>query len=103
MAYTKQTWTDNDAATPVNAARLGYMETGIRDVSLIADDHETRIDSIESAGYGLSTVPAGSCIVVTWTTTEPARPTARTDVVVRWRGPATPVNAIDGDEFVLTS
>lgn len=103
MAYTRQTWTDNDAATPVNASRLTHIEDGVYAVAVAADDHETRLDSIETTGYGLASLPAGSCVVVTWTTTEPARPTARTDIVVRWRGPATPANAITGDEFVLTS
>lgn len=51
----------------------------------------------------IETLPAGVCIVVTYTSgTGPARPTARTDIVVRWRGPATPTNAIAGDEFVST-
>jgi hypothetical protein len=102
MAYTPQTWTDNDAATPVNAARHGHIEDGIDDAHDHIADHETRIDDIETTGYSLATVPAGSCIVVTGAANT-ARPTARTDVVVRWRCPSTPDNAIDGDEFVLTS
>lgn len=29
MAYTKQTWVDNNNAFPVSAARLNHMEDGI--------------------------------------------------------------------------
>lgn len=29
MAYTKQTWTDNNSSFPLSAARMGVMETGI--------------------------------------------------------------------------
>lgn len=29
MAYTKQTWTDGSAATPLSAARLAHIEDGI--------------------------------------------------------------------------
>jgi hypothetical protein len=51
----------------------------------------------------VETLPAGVCLVVTYTSgTGPARPTARTDLVVRWRGPNSPTNAISGDEFVST-
>lgn len=31
MAYTKQTWTNNDSSTPLNAPRLGHIEDGIGD------------------------------------------------------------------------
>lgn len=51
----------------------------------------------------LATLPAGVMIVVDYTSgTGPARPTARTDLVVRWRGPNAPANAISGDEFLST-
>jgi len=50
----------------------------------------------------LATLPAGVCIVVTYTSgTGPTRPTSRTDLVVRWRGPNAPANALSGDEYVV--
>ena len=68
MAYSKQTWADSPTTTtPVSAARLNYMEEGIR----LA--HE---------------LPAGATLTVqksggVW----PARPTSRSDVTVQWKGP----------------
>lgn len=38
MPYTKQTWTDGSAgATPINAARLGVIETGVETAQATAD------------------------------------------------------------------
>lgn len=36
MAYTKQTWQDNDTTKPLSAARLNYIEQGIFDAHTIA-------------------------------------------------------------------
>ena len=52
----------------------------------------------------IETLPAGTCVVVSYTSGNgPSRPTARTDIVVRWRGPNSPTNAISGDEWVSTA
>lgn len=41
MSYTPQTWADGSGGgTPLSAARLNYMETGI-------DDADTRVTAIE--------------------------------------------------------
>jgi hypothetical protein len=45
MAYTPQTWVDNDATRPLSAARLTVMETGI-------EDADTRATALESAVRG---------------------------------------------------
>lgn len=38
MAYTKQTWNDTSAGgTPVSAARLNYIESGIESAASVAD------------------------------------------------------------------
>ena len=37
MAYSKQTWVDNDASRPISAARLGVIEEGIRTAHVTAD------------------------------------------------------------------
>lgn len=34
MAYTKQTWNNDDPATPLSAARLNHVEAGIADIEL---------------------------------------------------------------------
>lgn len=34
MAYTKQTWTNDDPETPLSAARLNHIEDGIANVEL---------------------------------------------------------------------
>jgi hypothetical protein len=36
MAYTKQTWVNNDATTPLSATRLNYIEQGIADAHALA-------------------------------------------------------------------
>ena len=36
MAYTKQTWSDNNPSYPVSAARMDHIETGIKDAHDIA-------------------------------------------------------------------
>lgn len=38
MAYTKQTWNDNDPTTPVSAARLAHLEDGIQAAQTAADN-----------------------------------------------------------------
>lgn len=69
MDYTKQLWTDAPATTtPISAARLNYMEEGIR----AANDYMP---------YATITVQKNTN--GTW----PARPTARADVTVAWKGP----------------
>jgi hypothetical protein len=50
-----------------------------------------------------ASMPAQLCVVVSYTGTAPARPTSRTDIVVRWRGPDVPAGALAGDEFVSTA
>ena len=69
MPYAKQTWTDSPATTtPISAARLNYTEEGIR----TANDHQPGATlTVQKNSNG------------TW----PARPTARTDVTVQWKGP----------------
>lgn len=37
MAYTKQTWTNDDPATPLSGARLSHMEDGIEDAHEAVD------------------------------------------------------------------
>ena len=37
MAYSKQTWVDNNLTYPVSAARMNYIETGIESAAAIAD------------------------------------------------------------------
>lgn len=34
MAYSKQTWKDNDPSTPLSAARLSHIEDGIANIEL---------------------------------------------------------------------
>ncbi len=49
-------------------------------------------------------LPAGSIVVIDKSGgSYPSRPTARTDITVRWRGDSFPPTAIDGDEFLLRS
>jgi hypothetical protein len=48
-------------------------------------------------------MPQNLVICVTYTGTAPARPTSRSDVVVRWRGPSAPSGALNGDEYVSTA
>lgn len=47
MAYEKQTWNNNDPATPLNATRLNHMEDGIAD-GFDASTKATRFISISS-------------------------------------------------------
>jgi hypothetical protein len=37
MAYTKQTWVDNNLTYPVSAARMGVIEDGIEATAIVAD------------------------------------------------------------------
>lgn len=41
MVYTKQEWLDNDATKPLSAARLDYLETGIKSIHDTFDSAET--------------------------------------------------------------
>lgn len=45
MAYTPQSWTNNDPSKPLSGTRLNYIETGIRDASLTADLAATKADA----------------------------------------------------------
>jgi hypothetical protein len=104
MAYTKQTWTDGDAATPVNASRLGHIETGVDDAHDLIADHETRIDTIETTGLALGTLPAGSIVFMDFAGPgEPTRPSVAAGVKVWWTGPFFPAAALVGDKIDLTA
>lgn len=55
MTYDKQTWTDNDPATPVSAARLTHIEDGID----LIDTHEADPTAAHAAS-AVSFTPAGT-------------------------------------------
>lgn len=42
MPYTPQTWTDGSTATPLSAARLGVIETGIQTAQATAEAAQTQ-------------------------------------------------------------
>lgn len=47
MAYTKQNWMNNrTGATPINATRLNYMETGIYNAAYVADSVSNNLSAI---------------------------------------------------------
>lgn len=90
--------------------------SGLSDVTL-SNPANTQVLSYDSsvakwknanAGSGssptLANIPAGSNITVDYSgSAYPARPTARTDIVVIWRGPTQPPAMLNGDEWKVTS
>lgn len=61
MAYTPQTWTDGAAGgTPISAARLGHIETGLQNAAQIADQAETDAqNAITTANNALAVAQSG--------------------------------------------
>ena len=99
MAYTPQTWTDGDAATPVNATRMTHIEDGIDDAHDDIAALDTRVDALESA----AAIPPGAVLANVYTSGAwPTRPTDRTDVVVLWLGPSLPGSGMLTNDLFLT-
>lgn len=66
MAYAPQTWTNDDPATPLSAARLTVMETGIEDADNRATSLERGVATPQTITYASSITPdasAGSLFV----------------------------------------
>lgn len=55
MAYTKQTWSDNDPSKPVSAARMGVIENGIEATAIVADAASTTATAASSAASAAQT------------------------------------------------
>jgi hypothetical protein len=66
VAYSPQTWTDGSAGgTPISAARLTVMETGIEDADTRLTSLETLAISAQTASYTLVLADAGKVVEVT--------------------------------------
>lgn len=89
MSYTKQTWA-NDAVggTPMSAARLTYMETGIEAAAAAADQAASDAGNLKAGVEGIK--------IHDLTTGGGTRPSGYTRV--RWVGGTTrPTNMLTGD------
>lgn len=51
MAYSPQTWTNEDPATPLSAARLTHIEDGIQAAAQVADDAADTADNAAPANH----------------------------------------------------
>lgn len=49
MAYTKQTWTNDDPATPLNGTRMSHMEDGIEAADQAAASAQAKADGAAPA------------------------------------------------------
>jgi hypothetical protein len=78
MAYTKQTWVDNDPTKVLSAARMGYIEDGIEAAAATADaavvdadiadmvesTDVTTIDVLTQAAYDALGTPSSTTLYV---------------------------------------
>lgn len=55
MAYTKQTWIDDNAAYPVSAARMGVIEQGVFDAAATADQGHRILTTAQRDALGVVT------------------------------------------------
>ena len=57
MAYSKQTWTNGDANTPLSGPRLTHVEEGIEDaheaVDALSGDFDDLVDRVEALEQAL--------------------------------------------------
>jgi len=51
MAYSKQTWTNDDPATPLNATRMGHIEDGIAAADSAAASAQSKADAAAPADH----------------------------------------------------
>jgi hypothetical protein len=65
MSYTPQEWNDDDPATPLTAARVDHMESGIEDADLRITALEANQGVYPLAGYGFH---SASCLPESVTT-----------------------------------
>lgn len=56
MAYTKQTWVDNNLSYPVSASRMNYIETGIEAAAQTADRGHLILTTAQRDALGVVTV-----------------------------------------------
>lgn len=52
MAYTKQTWANDDPATPLSASRLGHIEDGIGTADSLAASAQSKAEAAAPADHG---------------------------------------------------
>jgi len=69
MAYTKQTWTNADPATPLSAARLNHIEDGVDDADIRATALDANQGVYPLSGLGFhsaSCMPEAARTTSTW-------------------------------------
>lgn len=87
------------------------LQTALDDKADI--DHAHTADDVLSGQFGVDLMPPGTTITIDYTKAmfgsagnawPSARPTARTDIIIVWKGPTDPGSlAIDGDDWQVTS
>lgn len=94
MAYSKQTWVDNNLSYPVSAARMGTIENGIEAAAIVADQGHlilttTQRNALSSPSAGTTIYNSTTTQVETWNGSSWA-PQTPTGVVSQYAGLTAP-------------